>query len=44
MTKLDQEEYQLFHYFLVYIEERHVKLFQINLFNLTRENELLIKD
>ena len=44
MTKLDQEENQLFHYFLVYTEERHVKPIQINLMNLTRQNKLLIKD
>ena len=44
MTRLDQQDYHLFHYSLVYKEDLHAKLYKMPLISLRRHNELVMKD
>ena len=44
MTLVDQEDYHLFHNFLVYTEDLYVKLFQIPFISLRRHHVLLMED
>ena len=44
MTELNQEDFHLFHYSLVYAEALHVKLCQMSLISLRRHKGLLMMD
>ena len=44
MTQLDQEDYHLFHYSLVYTEDLHPKLCQIPLISLRKHHKRLMED